>query len=525
MKIEERHGLLKVTFIVSIIAIMCKLLGFVREAIIASYYGANSATDAFFFSQSMPGMLFPAVCNSFSTAFISIYVTKYVQDDVNDSDMFASKSLITAIGISIFLSILAVIFAPHIVPIFAPGFMGNTLSSAIHLTRLTMSSFVLSMIQYMLSAILNSRKLFYFSQISGLMSNVFIIIVTIILGRNQSIDMLTITVIGGNIIRVILLIYYCKKSEVMLTLIANPFDIEVKRVIMLALPILLGNSIVQVNNIVDKALASNLTEGAISALSYSGALNNMVISIFITSLSTVLYPTLTEYISIGNIELYSKSLINSILTLTMILLPISIITIIFSQEIVSLVFKRGNFNEIATSLTSTALTYYAIMYVFYAIREVIIRGFYAIKDTKTPMINGVLGVLINIIFSLLFVEYIGIAGIALGTSISSIVTAILLILSARRKLINIKLYVIFSPLIKFIIASAIMIISMTTFTNLVYITNMCIRLSLVTIIGFISYLGTLILLKYDQLLLLLKRCKNNLLCAMRRGQNNVTNKR
>lgn len=504
----KKNSLLKSTLFVSGIVILCKVLGFIREAIIASYYGANGATDAFFFSQNMPSMLFPAICSSFSTAFISIYVTQCIKYDKKYSDRFASKALVAALAMSICLSIFAILFAPYIVCVFAPGFEEKTLSLAIHLTRLTMGSFALTMIQYMLSAILNSKKLFYGSQVSGLLGNIFIIIITLILGKNQSIDILTLTVIGGSIIQVIMLVYCCKRAEISLTIFCNPFNEEVKKVFILAIPILVGNSIVQINNIVDKGLASTLVEGSISALSYSGSLNNMVISIFVTSLSTVLYPTITEDISRGDKGKYSKNLINSLLVLSMILVPISFITIIYANDIVSFVFGRGKFNKMAIDLTSTALSYYAVMYVFYAIREVLIRGFYAIKDTKTPMVNGIIGVFINIIFSLIFVRYMGIAGIALGTSISSIVSAILMIYSVKKtKIIEIPKYLFLKSYLKFFSAGIVMAIFMILFFQLVTITNIFIKLVCITISGLIVYIYTLNILRCEQISYLYKQLK------------------
>ncbi|WML58627.1 murein biosynthesis integral membrane protein MurJ [Neobacillus sp. PS2-9] len=507
MNLKKSQSILKATVLVSIIVIASKILGFIREAIIASYYGANSETDAFFVAQSMPAMVFPAVCSSFSTAFISLYINKTINNSKRESDQFASKAMVASLGISISLSILAVIIAPDIVPLLVPGFNNDTLSLAIFLTRLVMAAFFLTMVQYMLSAILNSRKLFYASQVSGLLSNILIILITIGLGRNQGIELLTITFLIGNLIQVLVLMYWTKKNQFSLTLKINPFDKDVKNIFVLALPILLGNSIIQLNNIVDKALASKLSEGAVSALSYSGSINSMIISIFITSLSTVLYPTLAEDFSKGKVESFSKSLVNSLLVLTMILLPLSLIVMRNSSNIVTVVFGRGSFNAAAISLTSSALTYYSLSYVFYAIREVIIRGFYAIQDTKTPMLNGALGVFLNIIFSLMFVKYLGISGIALGTTISAIVSAILMLVSLKKKIPSIRTTSLLPSLLKFIFASMGMLLAMTIFSKYFIISNTFVSLVLVSIFGLLTYIIILILLKCEQITFFIKKLK------------------
>lgn len=499
MRQIKKHSILKSTIIVSIIIIVGKFIGFAREAIIAAFYGADSATDAFFFAQAMPSMLFPAVCSSLSTAFISLYVTKIVKYGEKEGDKFASRAFVASLAIASVLSGIALIFAPYIVPIFAPGFEKETLTLAIHLTRLTMGSFTLIMAHYMLAAMLNSKKIFYGSQVAGLLCNVFIIIVTICLGKGQNIDILTLTVIGGHIVQVFVLLG-CIKKRVSLTIFINPFHADMKMMFVLALPILLGNSVVQLNNIVDKALASMVAEGAVSALSYSNSLNSMVSSIFITSLSTVLYPTLTENFSEGNMDSYKKNLVQSLTLMTMVLIPITIITIFFSKDIVSFVYKRGSFDFTAAELTSVALAFYAIKYVFTAIREVLIRGFYALKDTKTPMINGSIAVVANIICSIILVRFMGIGGIALGTSISSIISALLLLFSVQKRIPEFNLKGLMPSMKKLLLAGILTAITLYFFAMWLPITSPLLRFMSATILGFGVYGGMLMLLKCNELM-------------------------
>lgn len=372
-KSNNKHSIFKASIIVTVIIILGKLFGFARDAVIAAYYGANWQTDAFFFAQSMPAMIFPAVCNSLATAFISLYVSHSIEKGEQSGERFASRMLISTIGIAGILSVLAIVFTPWIVPIFAPGFSVVQTSLAIHLTRLTMGAFVLTMTYYMLSAILNSKKLFYGSQIAALGYNLTVIIIAISLGKDQSIDALTLTVIFGHLIQVLMLIGFAWK-HFNFTLRLNPFYIDTKLLIKLALPILFGNSIVQINNIVDKVLASLLGAGTVSALYYSNSLNRFVTGVFITTLSTVIYPSLTASFANKDIKKFNSELLNSLSLLPIVILPISIITTIYATDIVSIVYQRGNFDVSATRLTAAALTFYAGMYVFSSIQEVLILG-------------------------------------------------------------------------------------------------------------------------------------------------------
>lgn len=381
----------------------------------------------------MPAMIFPAVCNSISTAFLSIYVSKKVQDGPYAGEIFASKAFSATLILSIGLSVLAVFLAPYIVPVMAPGFDDPTKILAIKLTKLITGTFMLSMATYMFSAVLNANKYFYVVQVAGLICNLSIIVLTLFMGKGQSIEILTLTVIIGHFIQVLILLYWSQKNKYFSKLL-NPFDSDIKIIFVLALPILLGNSVVQIQAIVDKALVSNLEQGSVAILSYSATLNNLVTAVIITSLSTVLYPTLAENASSNKMTEFHRNVSQSLVAMILVLLPISIITFLFANDIVTIVFERGKFDSFATIKTSLVLSSYAIMYVFIGIREVLIRSFYAIKDTKTPMKNAAIAVFSHVVCSLLLVPRIGIVGVPIGATVSSIIASILLIYSAKQNI-------------------------------------------------------------------------------------------
>lgn len=438
MSNKTAGNLLKATIGVSLFTIASKVFGFIREALVAAYYGSNSATDAYFLAQNMPKMLFPAICNSLSAAFLSIYVSKSVQESDLEGDKFASKALTVAALIAILLSAGGIIFAQWIVPVFAPGFDAETAQLATKLTQIVMVSFIMLMGQCMFAAILNARKLFVRVQLGSILLNVVIIAGIFIFGDTKDVAILTWTTVIGHTLQNILLFVFARK-RFKFSMPRNVFDSDVKRMLRLALPILLGNSVYQINNIVDKNLASNLGEGAVSALSYSGTLNLLVVAVFITSLTTVLYPTLTRNAAEGKTDEYSSNLLNSISMIGIVIIPISIITFIFSDDIVRIVYERGEFDPEATRLTSAALKYYALGFVFTGVREMMIKGFYARENSKTPMINGIIAVGVNIVASVILSRYMGIAGIALGTAISGLLAAVLLLISMRRDLESVRI--------------------------------------------------------------------------------------
>lgn len=435
---KKRRSLLHATLWVSVLALVGKILGFGREALIAAFYGATAETDAFFFAQSMPNMIFPAVSGSISTALTSLYVKRLTEQGEAAGDRYASRMLTATTLLGCFLSLLGILLSPLLVPLFAPGFTGAQQTLAIRLTRLTMAGFSLYFLHYILGAILNSKKMFISSQSSALAYNAAIIVVILLFGRGRSMEFLTLTVVFGTTIQVLGMLLCCH-GHFHYTGRLNPFHQETTELLRLALPILLGNSVLQLNTIVDKALSSLLPDGSLSALTYGNSLYSLVIGVFVTSLSTVLYPSLTSMAASRNEKQYGSILLQALNGLLLLLIPISCITLLTADDIVTAVYARGSFDRTAVTYTALVLSCYAPQFVFSGIQEVLTRGFFAIQDTKTPAKISAIGVGCNIVFSLLFVRVLGIAGIALGTTVSALVSACLLLRKAHRKIPTLRL--------------------------------------------------------------------------------------
>ena len=504
-----KGNILKAAILVSIMTIINKPLGFIREAIIAAYYGASSETDAFFLAQNMPMLLFPTVCMALSTAFITLYVDKSLKDSEEEGSKFACLAVVFNLVIAGILSLFAFVFSPFIVKIFAPGFDKKTLLLATRLTRIVMSAFVFTMIQYMLGAVLRSKKFYLGSNIAGILYNLTIISVTLFIGSRFGVYGLTWTFILGHLVQSIVLIVLAGRRFrfKMPRLVIND---DIKQMFKIAVPILIGNSVVQLNSIVDKMLASGLEKGAVSALSYSNTLNSFVITIIISSLTTVLYPTMADYISRGDKTNLINSISSSITMLVLLLTPISIITSIYSKDIVNITYGRGSFDYRASILTSSALQFYGLSFVFTGIREVGTSLFYAYKNTRVPMINGTISVGLNIIFSIILSKFMGIAGIALGTTLALLITTILFLISIKRKIPEISLSGFKKTFYKIAIASVIMLISIVFLKFYTERLSSFIRFSLVTILGFLIYICILYILKCDELIKIKKFVKKRM---------------
>ena len=493
-KAELSWTFLQATVSVSVITILSKLLGFFRETLIADYYGATAETDAFFFAESMPGMIFPAVGNSIYTAFISLYAARLAQESAEDADRYASRMILACTLLAMGMFGVGTAISPFLVPLFAPGFSGDQLTLAVSLTRLVMIVLVLSMLLYMFSAILNCKKRSVSTSLCGLLYSGTIIAATVLLGRGQRMETLALVVILGHFVHTAALAL-CALRCFRPTFWLTPFHRDTAQLLRLSLPVMLGSAAYQLNSITDKALSSLLPDGSLSALSYSNTLTLLVTGILFSTLSYVLYPALAADAANNELESYGKRVTQSLTVLCWLLIPVSLLTLLGAGDIVSAVYARGSFDQTAVSYTGAALAGYAMMFIGTGIREILTRAFYARQDTRTPMRNTLLSIGCNIALSILLSRYLGLIGIALGTTISCTLAACLLLRDTKRKLPFVRLSAFFSRLWRQLLAGVVMCAALAAFHHLMPMPSAPFwRFALDTLVGFAVYLPVSLLL-------------------------------
>lgn len=203
-------------------------------------------------------------------------------------------------------------------------------------------------------------------------------------------------------------------------------------------PVFISTGVNQLNSIVDRSMASGLVEGSVSALNYSSEVANMVTQVVILSLTTILYPKMTELFAKNNKAEKNSFTLTYINVVSLLVLPLAALIFVFSKEIVQILFGRGAFNENTVLFVSRALKIYALGIVGASFRDVLNKVFYSMKDTKTPMINGTLAVAVNIGLNILLVKKFEYLGLALATSVSATVCTILLLIQMCKKMDGFK---------------------------------------------------------------------------------------
>lgn len=493
----------KATFGLMIVTVIAKISGFGRELVLASAYGANMYSDAYLVAMNIPLVIFSSIGTAIGTTFIPIYFD--IKNEVGEKRAlkFTNNFLNIVMILCIILVIISILFIDPIVKIFAFGFDKETFNIAVNFTRIFLIGIVFTGLSFVMTSYLQAKNNFAIPGFISVPKNI-IIIISIILSTKYGPYFMVWGTLLGMITELLFQIPFAIKNGYKYKLYINIKDKYIKKSIYLILPVFIGVAVNQVNAMVDRSLASTLVEGSISALNYANKLNGFVMTLFITSISSVIYPMLSKLSSEGSKDKFNEYIVRSINTIIILVMPISIGAIVFARPIVEILFQRGKFDLTATDMTSIALVMYAIGMVPYGLRDVIGKIFYSLQDTKTPMVNGSIAMGMNILINMTLIRKFKHAGLALGTSITVIICTIMLFINLKKKIG----YFGQDKILKSAIKSSIAAIIMGILTHLLYnsltsifsegVIYKVISLLLVIIVGVVLYTSLIIILKIDE---------------------------
>ena len=423
----------KATLGLMIATIIAKILGFGRELVLASAYGASMYSDAYLTAMNIPLVIFGSIGGTIGIVFIPIYLDIVKEKGEKIALRFTNNVFNLVIILCLILSLICFIFSKELVKLFAIGFKGETLNITIYFTRVLIFSILFTGISHLMTAYLQVKNNFTIPGLIGVPKNI-IIIISIILSIKYGIYIMIWGTLLGIATEFLFQLPFAIRKNYKYRVYINLKDINIKKMILLICPVLIGIAVNQVNAMVDRTLASTLAEGSISALNYANKLNGFVMALFISSVAAVIYPMLSKISTDGEYDKFSASVKESINSVILIIIPISVGAMVLATPIVKLLFQRGEFDERATNMTVIALIMYSIGMVAFGLRDILGKVFYALQDTKTPMINGAIAMVMNIVLNIILVKYLQLAGLALATSISSIVCIFLLFGSLKKKI-------------------------------------------------------------------------------------------
>ena len=496
----------KVAIIVTLLTLISKGTGLIRDAAMAFAYGTSMEMDAFFIAQSILLVITSILFASLNTTFIPVLSEYLSKNNSGETNKFINIIYNVAFLVAIIISIFTIVFSEQLVKIFAPNFDASMVRLSTNILRILLVSLVINILITLNNGLMQNHQRFFLTASIGIPLNSLIFIM-LFLYTDLTIVGLCVVYVIGNLLQLLIQVPVIYKFPYKFSFVFDLKDYGTNKIFQLMVPIMIGSSVQQLNVLVDRAIASGLESGSISALNYANILNMFLIGLLAASISSVYYTKMSEYYSNSKKDEFLKLLESAIVVLMIITVPATLGVTTLSVPLIQLLFERGMFDTNSTMITASVLFFYSFSLVGLSIRDVLNRAFYAAKNTTTPMINAGISIVINIFLSLILSRYMGVKGLALATSIAVTISAIQLFITFNMKMHKINWFKILILLVKVSVSSIIMSIFVKFSYNYFYevLSNNLLATLASIIIGVVIYLIGIYLLKVEEVKLILKR--------------------
>jgi putative peptidoglycan lipid II flippase len=461
---DARGRIAKSAGIMSVATFISRILGYVKDMILARYFGATGISDTFFVAFRIPNLLRELFAEgSMSSAFIPVlteHQTKQGSDEAKRLVSITFTFILMFVGL---FCVAGILFAPQIVSVIAPGFLKDPakFSQTVILTRLMFPFLLFISLAALVMGALNVRRVFFVPALAPAMLNVTIIFFVLLLVSRveQPLVAVAVGVTLGGLVQFAFQLPSFFRKDYALRFSCQFTHPGLKKMAILILPATMGMAVAQVNIFISTILASFLPQGSITYLYYSMRLIHLPIGIFGVAMGMAVLPALSEHAVKGEMEKLRDDFSFALRLLFFITVPAMMGLIALRGPIVNLLFQRGVFDYSATIGTADALLFYSLgIWAVVGVR-VVTATFYSLSDTKTPVKVAVVAMLINIVMSVLLMGPLKHSGLAFANAIASSVNFVLLFFFLRNKLGRIDGRRIVTSFIRISLASTVMAVS------------------------------------------------------------------
>ena len=398
----DKRQIARAASIVMVAFALSRVLGLVRQMVIAGQFGTGVEMDAYQAAFRLPDLLFQLMAGgALGSAFIPTFTGYLTRGDRAGAWHLVSAIINLVLVILTLTAIVGALVAPWLVEwIIAPGFDAPTAAHTVRLMRVMLISSVIFGVSGVLMGALNAHQHFLLPAVAPMLYNLSIIGGTLFLAPSMGVMGLAVGVVVGSALHLLVqlpgLIHFDVRYKPVLT-VQDPGVREVAR---LMGPRVLGLAVVQLNFLVNTNLASRLGEGAVSALNFAWLLMLLPQGVFAQAVATAAFPTFAEQVARGERAAMRSALAATLRAIFALSLPAAVGLAVLRGPLIAMLFERGAFGETSTDLVAWALLFYALGLVAHAGLEIVARAFYALHDTKTPLLVGGGAMLLNVGLSL-----------------------------------------------------------------------------------------------------------------------------
>ncbi len=428
------------------------VLGLVRTAAFSATFGTSEALDAFYAAQNIPEILFVLVAGgALGSSFIPVFARYLTAGDQAGAWRLASAVMSCVAVLAAALALIIGIFAPTLIPVLVPEAPPTMQALTIDLTRVMLLTVVIFSISGLLMGILNAQQIFTLPALALAANNigqiVGALIIVPLLPDDSKIYGLAFGAVLGAVLHLVVQIPGLRRVDARLAFLPNPRVPGVIEVITLMGPRVLGLAVVQINFLVNLSLASGMVAGSYSALKTAWTLMFFVLGVIAQSVGTAVFPSLSALAAKNDLEGFKDRLAGALRGVLFLAFPATVGLILLGHVGISLLLQYGAWTPESTAATAWALSFFALGIAGHSLLEVLSRAFYALADTRTPVLVGIASMVANIALSLLLVHVVGdpntlsrgsFAGLALANSLATLLEGAFLWWILRRRIGSLK---------------------------------------------------------------------------------------
>lgn len=424
-------------FIIFSAGITSRILGLLRDRILASQFGAGDTLDIYYAAFRIPDLIYNLlVLGALSAAFIPIFTGLVSRDNKEEAWKLSSGMLTLGVIIISLLSIILAILAPYIMKLITPGFSESKVAEAVMFTRIMFLSPLLLGISAIFGGILVSFKKFLVYSLAPIMYNIGIIIGAVFFVKIMGPIGLAWGVILGAGLHMLIQYPAVKHSGFKYKLIISEVikNSNLRRVIRLMIPRTMGVAVNQINLLIITIFASMLATGSLTVFNFANNIQSAPLGLFGIAFAIAVFPTLSSFAAKNNKEEFIKNFSQAFRQILFFIIPLSVFIVILRAQLVRVVLGSGKFDWEDTILTFEVLGILALSLFAQSLVPLLTRSFYALQNTKTPFYIALFSEAINILIVVMLIGKYQLIGLAVAFSVASIVNMILLLSALRIKL-------------------------------------------------------------------------------------------
>ena len=409
-----------------VIMMVAKLLGQLREIMLAGYYGTGNDASAFLVASQIPLNFFDMVLGlAIVSAFVPVFNEFLQKNGKKTADEFAGNFVGIVLIISLAMILFGMVFSKGIVSLLATGFDTETSNLASKLLVIMFPSLLFTAVAYSYAGIVQSYGEFKIPAAMSIASNLTAIFYFVFINKYAGIFGLAVAMLIGWALQLLILLPALKKFKYRFSIAFNFVHPGMKKVYRLALPILLSSWVQPLNVMINTYLASFIDGGnAVSYINYANKLYIIIVGVFTMSVTNLILPELSRLFADNNHKKSAEVIESALKSGIIFIVPVMMTFLAFSYQIVEVVYMRGAFDEKSVSMTSTALYFYSFGMLGYGLQEILNKSFYSMQNSVVPMKNAFLTIVVNVVLSFCLYKPFGVAGLAFAAAIAAIVSAV-----------------------------------------------------------------------------------------------------